>query len=69
LEPRAETAADERRRQELEKQGDRYIAELIAEVGQPSGAETGRADAIARRLQERALAAQTGRCSFSTREA
>lgn len=52
--------AAEVRRQELETRADEYLAELIAEVGEPSEAEIARADAIARRLQERALAAQAG---------
>ncbi len=52
--------AAELRRQELEARADEYVAELIAEVGEPSQADIDRADEIARRLQDRALAAQAG---------
>jgi hypothetical protein len=55
-----EAVAAELRRQELEARADEYLDELLAEVGEPSEAEMARADAIARRLQERALAAQAG---------
>lgn len=55
-----EAVAAEVRRQDLEMRADEYLAELLAEVGEPSEAEMSRADAIARRLQERALAAQAG---------
>lgn len=55
-----EAVAAEVRRQELETRADEYLAELLAEVGEPSETEIARADAIARRLQERALAARTG---------
>lgn len=48
----------ELRRRELEARADEYLADLIAEVGEPTTAEMARADAIARRLQERALAAK-----------
>lgn len=50
--------AAEVRRQELEARADEYLEDLLAEVGEPSDAEVARADAIARRLQERAIAAQ-----------
>ncbi|MBA3991045.1 MAG: hypothetical protein H0X54_08415 [Propionibacteriales bacterium] len=50
----------ELRRQELAARADQYLTELLAEVGEPSEAEFARADAIARRLQERAIAAQAG---------
>jgi len=50
----------ELRRQELAARADQYLTELLAEVGEPSEAEVARADAIARRLQERAIAAQAG---------
>jgi post-segregation antitoxin (ccd killing protein) len=36
------------KRQDLLKETDRYLAELIAEVGEPSAAELTRAEAIAR---------------------
>jgi hypothetical protein len=55
-----EAVAAELRRQELEARADAYLDELLGEVGDPSEAEMARADAIARRLQERALAAQAG---------
>lgn len=55
-----EAVAAELRRQELEARADEYVAELIAEVGEPSEADLARADEIARRLQDRALAAQAG---------
>lgn len=52
--------AAESRRQELEARADDYIDELIAEVGEPSEADIARADEIARRIQDRAIAAQAG---------
>ncbi len=55
-----EAVVAELRRQELEARADQYLTELLAEVGEPSEAEVARADAIARRLQERAIAAQAG---------
>jgi hypothetical protein len=55
-----EAVAAELRRQELEARADQYLTELLAEVGAPSETEVARADAIARRLQERAIAAQAG---------
>jgi post-segregation antitoxin (ccd killing protein) len=55
-----EAVAAEIRRQELESRADAYVAELIAELGEPSEADIARADAIARRIQDRALAAQAG---------
>lgn len=55
-----EAVAAELRRQELEARADQYLTELLADVGEPSEAEVARADAIARRLQERAIAAQAG---------
>ena len=55
-----EAVAAELRRQELAAGADQYLTELLAEVGEPSEAEVARADAIARRLQERAIAAQAG---------
>lgn len=55
-----EAVAAELRRQELEARADEYIADLIAEVGEPSEADVARADEIARRLQDRAIAARAG---------
>lgn len=55
-----EAVAAELRRQELEARAEEYVAELIAEVGEPSEADLARADVIARRLQDRALAARAG---------
>lgn len=52
--------AAEVRRQELEARADEYLDELLAEVGDPSEAELARADAVARRIQERSLAAEAG---------
>lgn len=55
-----EAVVAELRRRELEARTDDYLAELVAEVGEPSDAEMTRADAIAQRLHERALAASAG---------
>ncbi len=52
--------AAELRRQELNEQADAYLAELVAEVGEPSAAERRRADAIARRISDRAATRQAG---------
>ena len=49
-----EAVAAELRRIELNEQADAYLEELIAEVGEPSGRERARADAIARRIRDRA---------------
>ncbi|MBI4704268.1 MAG: hypothetical protein HY744_24440 [Deltaproteobacteria bacterium] len=40
----------ELRRQDLLAEADRYVADLVAEVGVPSAAERAGADALARRL-------------------
>ncbi len=53
-----EAVAAELRRQKLHEQLDSYLAELIAEVGEPSPRERARAEAIARRIRERAAARQ-----------
>lgn len=53
-----EAVIAEVRRQELMSRADSYLAELLEEVGEPDDAELARADAIAIRIQERALAAQ-----------
>ncbi|MFT3873027.1 MAG: hypothetical protein QM714_10335 [Nocardioides sp.] len=55
-----EAVMAELRRLELEARTDEYLDELVAEVGEPSQEEMARADAIALRLQERALAARAG---------
>jgi hypothetical protein len=39
-------------RQELLEQADEYLAELVAEVGEPSPRELARAEAIARSIRE-----------------
>lgn len=49
-----EAVAAELRRLELNEQADAYLEELIAEVGEPSARERARADAIARRIRDRA---------------
>lgn len=46
----------ELRRRRLNEEADRYLAELVAEVGEPSPREQARADAIARRIRDRAVA-------------
>ena len=50
----------ELRRQRLNEAADDYLAELVAEVGEPSQKERARADALARRIRDRALARQAG---------
>jgi post-segregation antitoxin (ccd killing protein) len=47
-----EAVRAELRRQELEEQADAYLADLVAEVGEPSAAEVARAEAIARRIRD-----------------
>lgn len=49
-----EALAAEIRRQDLLVETDRYVEELAVEVGQPSARERARAQAIARRLAQRA---------------
>ena len=49
-----EAVAAEIHRQDLLAETDRYIDELVAEVGRPSKREVARAQAIARRLAVRA---------------
>lgn len=49
-----EAVAAELRRIELNEYADAYLDELIAEVGEPSARERSRADAIARRIRDRA---------------
>lgn len=55
-----EAVEAELRRQRLNEQADAYLAELIAEVGEPSPRERTRADAIARRIRDRAAVRQAG---------
>jgi post-segregation antitoxin (ccd killing protein) len=45
-----EAVRAEVRRQDLLRETDAYLAELVAEVGEPSQQERARADAIARRI-------------------
>lgn len=51
-----EAVEAELRRRRLTEEADRHLAELVAEVGEPSPRERARADAIARRIRERAVA-------------
>jgi post-segregation antitoxin (ccd killing protein) len=51
-----EAVEAELRRQRLNDEADRYLADLIAEVGEPSAKDRDRATAIARRIRERAAA-------------
>jgi post-segregation antitoxin (ccd killing protein) len=51
-----EAVRAEVRRQDLQAEADTYLAELIAEVGEPSPEERSRAEAIARRLASRRAA-------------
>jgi len=50
----------ELRRQRLNEEADGYLSDLVAEVGAPSAREQARADAIARRIRDRAIARQAG---------
>ena len=52
LELLQEAVRAELRRQELLEHTDAYLAELVAEVGDPSASELARAEAIARRIRE-----------------
>ena len=47
-----EAVRAELRRQDLLEQTDAYLADLVAEVGDPSARELARAEAIARRIRE-----------------
>jgi post-segregation antitoxin (ccd killing protein) len=51
-----EAVRAEVRRRDLLTEADAYLAELIAEVGEPSAEERSRAEAIARRLASRRAA-------------
>jgi hypothetical protein len=48
-----EAVRAELRRQDLLAETDEYLAELVAEVGEPGPEEVTRAEAIARRIAER----------------
>ena len=48
-----EAVRAEVRRQELLAEGDRYLTELVAQVGEPSTRQRARADAIARQINGR----------------
>jgi post-segregation antitoxin (ccd killing protein) len=52
-----EAVAAEVRRQDLLAETDRYVDELVAEVGAPSSRDRARAEAIAHRLAQRAARA------------
>jgi post-segregation antitoxin (ccd killing protein) len=51
-----EAVEAEVRRQRLNEQAESYVAELVAEVGEPSPRERARAATIARRIRDRAAA-------------
>jgi post-segregation antitoxin (ccd killing protein) len=51
-----EAVEAELRRQRLNDEAQRHVAELIEEVGEPSDRERARAAAIARRIRDRATA-------------
>lgn len=55
-----EAVEAELRRARLNDEADRYLQELVEEVGEPSPRHRARADAIARRLRDRAVARQAG---------
>lgn len=48
-----EAVRAELRRQGLLAETDRYLAELVADVGEPSDDQVARAEAVARRIRER----------------
>jgi post-segregation antitoxin (ccd killing protein) len=50
-----EAVRAELERQRALEETDRYLEELVAEVGEPSERELARADAIARRIRDRAM--------------
>jgi post-segregation antitoxin (ccd killing protein) len=51
-----EAVEAEVRRQRLDEEAGSYVADLVAEVGEPSPRERARAAAIARRIRDRAAA-------------
>lgn len=53
-----EAVQAELRRQQLNERVDSYLADLVAEVGEPSPREAARAEAIARRIRDRAAVRQ-----------
>lgn len=55
-----EAVEAELRRQILNERVDEYLAEIVAEVGEPSVRERARADAIARRIRDRAAVRRAG---------
>ena len=55
-----EAVEAELRRQRLNEAVDEYLGELVAEVGEPTARERARADAIARRLRDRAAVRRAG---------
>jgi hypothetical protein len=55
-----EAVRAEVRRQELLGAADQYLADLIADVGEPAPDERARAEAIARRLANRSAARPAG---------
>ena len=50
----------ELRRQELLEETDRYVAELIGDVGEPSARALARAEALSRRIRREEPTAATG---------
>lgn len=55
-----EAVQAELQRQELNEQADRYVTELVEEVGEPSLRDVVRAEAIARRIRQRAARQRAG---------
>ena len=55
-----EAVQAELRRQLLNEQADAYLAELVADVGEPSARDRSRAEAIARRIRDRPAAGRAG---------
>lgn len=55
-----EAVQAELQRQYLNEQADTYLADLVAEVGEPSRREQARAAAIARRIRDRVTVRQAG---------
>ena len=53
-----EAVQAELRRQQLNDAADTYLAELIAEVGEPSSRDVARAEAVARRIRDRGTSTQ-----------
>lgn len=51
-----EAVEAELRRQRLNEEAERHVADLVAEVGDPSARERARAATIARRIRDRAAA-------------